>query len=318
MKGKIAYLFVAALTSSAYGAGVSALDTALQQTYYACVDIDENLHDLKVLAGVNTAVTAIGTGLGTGALASGLSKAKIDQDIETLKTNIHVFANDYQGPSPTEDQKQAWQRQVADLLNTIDPTTLDPTNVEMVENVQNELEKRSKKMGNWRTGLLAVNTATNIAGAVIASKTISNNDIPAQVAACIAATKNLEHEIMAAKIQGTDVLEAQQIYNSCSEYEYVDISPIFKRGKGAMISASVGAGLGGVGTVVSGIANDKDIRADDSEDGQNKEKQLNTAANVLVAGATVSSAAATVFNATQVSAIKKLATVSQKCTEVLK
>ena len=56
------------------------LTSALQNTYRNCVGIDENLHDLKVLAGINTAVSAVGTGLGVGAAATGLAKYKTERN----------------------------------------------------------------------------------------------------------------------------------------------------------------------------------------------------------------------------------------------
>ena len=49
-----------------------------------------------------------------------------------------------------------------------------------------------------------------------------------------------------------------------------------------------------------------------------KEENINTAANVLAGASTVASATATVFNATQISAIKKLSDVAKQCTGVLK
>ena len=87
------------------------------------------------------------------------------------------------------------------------------------------------------------------------------------------------------------------------EYNYVDISKITNRAKGAMISSIVGATTGAVGTVTSAMANSNKIRNDNTDSGKNKEKNLNTA---------------TVFNATQISAIKKVASVAEKCTGVLK
>jgi hypothetical protein len=85
-----------------------------------------------------------------------------------------------------------------------------------------------------------------------------------------------------------------------------------------MISASIGAGLGGAGTITSGVANNEQIRQDDSVAGRDKEKNLNNVSNILAGGATIASGAATMFNATQIAAIKKIAAVSQQCTEVLK
>ena len=294
---------------SAYGAEPLDLNTALQNTYRACVNIDDDLHDLKVLAGVNTAVTGVGTGLGIGAVATGFAKASTDKEIEELEKELERLSNEYEGPQPTQADKDVFLRECEEYEAS------NPNNI----NVEiDELTKKSKKLGNWRTGLLAGNTATNIAGAIISSKTIKNKDLQEQIDACISATKELNEAIIAAKVSGEDIGEAKQIYEACREYEYVDISPINNRGKGALISASVGAGLGGVGTVTSAIANTDKTRNDNTDEGKKKEKNLNTASNVLAVGATAASATATVFNATQIAAIKKVAKVSSNCTGVLK
>ena len=328
MKGKLSGIFLMSLfVCNACFADVLDLTTALQNTYRACASIDENLHELKVLAGVNTAVTAVGTGLGIGATATGLAKESIDREIEQLLDEIWYLAAEYDGPEATEDEKLAWYQDLHERLKHKNWASDDESDSELSDEESEEdqkmaelarKEKKSKTLGNWRTGLLAGNTATNVAGAIIASKTINKDDINSQIEACINATKELNNAINAARMDGIDVGEAQQIYTACREYEFVDIKPIDKRGKGAMISASVGAGVGGVGTITSGIANSDKIRKDDTESGREKEKNLNTASNVLAAGATVASATATIFNATQIAAIKKVAEVSQKCTEVLK
>ncbi len=330
MKGKILFLLLSILVSDAYASGATRLDVALQNTYRACVDIDDNLHDLKTLAGINTAVTAVGTGLGAGALVTGLVKANLDKQIEQMFIDIRDLSNEYQGQESSQQEKDAWLADVEAAVESIDFYSEEVAKFreELLQESEQlraeeereraEKEKRSKNLGNWRTGLLAANTATNIAGAIIASKTINKDDIQGQVKACVAATQELNRAIAAARMQGTDVTEAKQIHAACSEFEYVDVSPINKRGKGALISSSVGAGLGGVGTVVSGIANSDKIRSDDTETGKAREKKLNTTSNVLAAGATVASATATIFNASQISAVKKLAAVSQKCTEVLR
>ena len=46
----------------------SDLDNALRATYMACVGIDDELADLKKMAGINTAISAVGTATATGAL----------------------------------------------------------------------------------------------------------------------------------------------------------------------------------------------------------------------------------------------------------
>jgi len=303
------------MASRAYGVEVLDLNTALQNTYRACADIDDNLHELKVLAGVNTAVTAVGTGVGAGAAVTGFVKAAKDKDIEELEKilkQIEENSAKYSGVEPTDADRETF---MAEYKNGYSAALKDKKTVQ--EKI-NKLNEQSKNLGNWRTGLLAGNTATNIAGAIISSKTINKDDIQGQIDNCISATKDLNNAIMAAKMSGEDTEEAQSIYKACREYEYVDITPINKRGKGAMISASIGAGLGGVGTITSGVANSDKIRDDNTDSGKQKEKGLNTASNVLAVGATAASATATVFNATQIAAIKKVAKVSEACTGVLK
>ena len=76
-------LLVCFYTSASF-ADVLDLNTALQNTYKACVDIDDNLHDLKVLAGVNTGITAVGTGVGIGATVTGFVKASKDRNAQKV------------------------------------------------------------------------------------------------------------------------------------------------------------------------------------------------------------------------------------------
>ena len=312
MKRIFAFLLGFVLASNAYGAEVLDLNTALQNTYKACVDIDDNLHDLKVLAGVNTGITAVGTGVGTGATVVGLVKASKDKEVEVKLEKLREIEQRNPDMDSSDDEWQSFSESLQSELRSA------RQEIERYQAEIAKLNKESKNLGNWRTGLLAGNTVTNVAGAIISSKTINKDDIQGQIDNCISATKDLNNAIVAAKMNGENVNEAESIYKACREYEYVDISPINKRGKGAMISSSIGAGLGGIGTITSGVANSEKIRNDNTESGKKKEKDLNTTSNVLAVGATAASATATVFNATQISAIKKVSAVAEKCTEVLK
>ena len=85
-----------------------------------------------------------------------------------------------------------------------------------------------------------------------------------------------------------------------------------------MISGIVGATTGLTGTITSATANSDSIR-NQGEGGirTDKEKKLNNVSNLLAGASTVASATATVFNATQIKAIKKVAEVAAKCTETL-
>ena len=87
------------------------------------------------------------------------------------------------------------------------------------------------------------------------------------------------------------------------------MKPINRRATGAALASGIGIGTGVVGTITSSVANTNKIRLGDEQ----KEKNLNTTANVMSGASTAASATATIFNATQISAIKKLTAVAETC-----
>lgn len=295
-------------------ANILPLDDALRATYTACVGIDDELADLKTMAGINTAITSVGTAAGVGATVTGLVKADKDKQIEKLEMVRLQKISESNINSGTNNGN------MSDNLAALDTYYQSHKN-DSYKDIDSEIEKltkQSKNLGNWRTGLMAGATATNVAGAIIAGTNKVDGDLKTQIDNCISNVKTLQNSIMQARINGEDISEAQSIASACGEYEYVDVSKINNRAKGAMISSTVGAATGLAGTVTSAMANTDKTRNDNTESGKQKEKNLNTAANVLAIGTTAASATATVFNATQISAIKKVAAVAEKCTGVLK
>lgn len=308
MKSKVSFCILAVVACFSANAQDVELDNALRETYMNCVGIDDALHDMKVKAGINTAVTGVGTGLGIGAVATGIAKAKVDANIEQkYKTmeNWTYGASAHTQVASGEDWLNEFKNSLNYKNNQQDPEII-------------RLTQKSKKLGNWRTGLMVGNTATNIAGAALAGTNKVEKSLEEQIDNCKSSVKNLKKEITRAKFDGMDVSEAKEIADICGEFEYVDSSKINTRATGGMTSSIVGASTGVVGTITSALANSNRIRNDDSESGQKKEKTLNTSANVLAAGATVASATATVFNAAQIKAIKDIAQVASACTGVLK
>ena len=295
-------------------ANILPLDDALRATYTACVGIDDELSELKTMAGINTAITSVGTAAGVGATVTGLVKADKDKQIEKLEMERLQKISESNINSGTNNGN------MSDNLAALDTYYQNHKN-DSYKDIDSEIEKltqQSKNLGNWRTGLMGGATATNVAGAIIAGTNKVDGDLKTQIDNCISNVKTLQNSIMQARINGEDVSEAQSIASACGEYEYVDVSKINNRGRGAMISSTIGAATGLAGTVTSAMANTDKTRNDNTEFGKQKEKNLNTAANVLAGATTAVSATATVFNATQISAIKKVVAVAEKCTGVLK
>lgn len=288
---------------------------ALRATYVACVGIEEQLAGLKKMAGINTAVTGVGTAAGAGATVTGIVKSQKDKEISEIEIKLEklreIETENPQTGSETTDF-DVFYREFENSYTNI---------AQQLKDYQSEIDKltqQSKKLGNWRTGLLAGSTVTNIAGAAIAGTNKVSVGLREQINTCISAVDDLQQSMMQARLNGEDISEAQSIVDVCSEYKYVDISKIDDRAKGAMISSVVGATTGLAGTITSATANTNKTRNDNTEAGKQKEKNLNTASNVLAGFTTAASATATVFNATQISAIKQVAEVAAKCTGVLK
>jgi len=293
-------------------ADVLSLDNALRATYNACVEIDDKLADLKKMAGINTIITGTGAAVNTGATVVGIVKASKDKQIEEFEQLIKELSEIEDNKEfPTEDQIAQYAREFNESFE------LSKSQKTLTEQL-NRLNKQSKKLGHWRTGLLVGGTTTNIAGAIISGNNKININLQKQIDNCKLAVKNLRDSIIQTRLNGEDVSEATIIAETCKEYDYVDISPINNYASGSMISSIVGATTGFVGTITSVMANTDKTRNDNTDAGKQKEKNLNKTSNVLAGASTVMSSTATVFNSIQISSIKKIANVAEKCTKLLK
>lgn len=296
------FAFLIVPVFGAFGTEILDLNTALQQTYVACVGIDEELTDLKKMAGINTAITGIGTGLGASATVVGIVKASKDKQIEDLENHLPNVRKSYGQSSYDAGVAQ-------DNLKKAAAANAGTTETEI-----ERLTRQSKSLGNWRTGLMAGATATNIAGAAIAGASLKKGDIQGHIDNCLTTVSNLRTSIAKAKMEGIDVREAQTIANACSGYMGQDVSKIQKQTKGSLVSSAIGATTGLTGTVTSAVANTDKTRDGDKQ----KEKSLNAVSNVLAGATTVASGTATVFNALQISTIKRVAQTAAECEGALK
>lgn len=281
-------------------------ETALTNVRKSCSGISNSMSELKTMAGINTAVTGVGTATGAGATATGLVKASKDKEIEELKVELKQLREIEGSLSGVETQSPDEFERAFENLKDIAKEELKNYETEIAK-----LEKQSKNLGNWRTGLLAGSTATNVAGAVIAGTNQTDTDLKTRIKNCLDSVQQLQSTIGQAMMDGKNVNQAQNIVRACSEYERIDLSKIDNRAKGAMISSIIGSASGLSGTVTSAFANSKDIRNND--DNAKKEKDLNTASNILAGTTTAASATATVFNASQISAIKKIVQIAENC-----
>lgn len=287
------------------------LTAAIENVRTTCGNISAELSDIKKMAGITTAVTGVGTVAGGVALGTGLAKANVDKEIEELESQIARLKAE-RGNVPIEhlqiEDEALFKRQVSEFI----------AYYQAKEQEISVAEQKSKNLGNWRTGTLAAATATNIAGAVMSGTNKVKGDLKQQIDECLMSVKTLSNVRMQARIDGSatdaDLAHAENIIRACNAWTTVDVSSINKRSTGATVSSGIGAVLGLAGTITSASANSKDVRDGDSD----KEKNLNTAANVLAGGTTATNLSATIFNATQINAIKHAATVADECEGALR
>ncbi len=285
------------------------LAQALQNVRTNCSGISEAMAKMKTMAGINTAVTGVGALTGGVALGAGIAKAKTDKEYEellqlVLEKSIAGLSGDYD--DATELHAAA-----------VTAGNITETEKENIQSQLDELWNKSKKLGNVRTGTLAASTVTNIAGAAIAGTNKIDEDFAAKIGACAGSVKALTNAKMVAAVEGSaspeQVTKADKIISACGQWDTVDLTSINKRATGAAVSSGIGAGLGLAGTVTSAMANTDKTRLDDTDAGKLKEKNLNTAANVLAGGTAAASLTSTIFNATQIAAIKRAAVVADEC-----
>ena len=290
---------------------------ALQTVRTNCGGISATLNKMKTMAGINTAVTGVGTVSAGVALGTGIAKAGVDKEYDTLLDELNSQL-DETAITQSDIELAIIDIDDTEIENIISQASNDEAERENIIKQLNELYEKSKKLGNIRTGTLAAATATSIAGAAIAGTNTIDEDFATKIGACAGSVKALANVKMIATVDGSaepeQITQADKIISACGQFETVDLSSINKRATGAAVSSGIGAGLGLAGTITSAVANTDKTRAGD----QQKEKGLNTAANVLAGGTTAASLTSTIFNATQIAAIKRASTVADECEGALK
>lgn len=312
MKRLFNILFVPVAAFITFTSNGAPLDPAIAITNARmnCDGISQTFKSMKTMAQINTAVTGVGTAAGAGATIVGIAKANVDKEIEKLIHDVKQRETQSGNIRPSIDKTQDNIEKVMALVKS----------AEKNQTPQSKLEQKSKKLGNWRTGLLAGNTATNIAGTIIAANNRTDEDLRTQIDKCVRSIHDLQDSKIQAHIDNTDsaiIQKMDNIINACRDYSTLDVSQIDTKAKGATISSGVGIAVGTAGTITSATANSDKIRNDNTDKGIAKEKNLNTASNVLAAGATVASGVATVFNAQQISTLNRAHEIATQCSEAL-
>ena len=279
-----------------------------------CSGISDEIGKIANISKANTVVTAVGTVASGGALVAGIKKSQEEKRIEEL---IQTICNN-KGCSP-EGVKAMSPEQFFTLV-------MQPMS-EVVE-LQQRI-KKSKNLGNWRTGLMAGTIGTNLASAIMSGLNINQSELVQHISACneiVKSVPDMESELRKAGINPNEhavVKKLGNIHTWCNQIDVKDIEKIEKRMKGVMGTSIAGTAIGIVGVGTSAAANsdkymDTKKKFELSEEDKKKEKALNTTANVMAGANVATGAVETGLNISLISLTKKLMEQASRCEEVLK
>lgn len=289
-----------------------------------CGGISDRISSVSGISKVNTAVTAVGTVAAGGALYAGIQKVETDERIEELSKQL------CEDGGCDLDKVEAMSDD--EFFETILPTfveLLDATeNSNVVEKMslkaqQDEEIAKSKRLGNWRTGLLAGTVGTNIASAIIAGLNKDQSDLIQQISACNASVDKLREAYRSAVAAGVSPLENpvmqtfEKTMNRCGTLQISDVEKIETRMTVVMGTSIAGSVIGAVGTGTSIAANTDAVRNDNSESGKQKEETLNTISNVAAGANVATGLVETGFNISLISLTKDLMRTAQQCEDTL-
>ena len=270
------------------------LQAKISDTQSSCSGIKSSLDTIFGLSVATTVSSGLGTVAAGGALAVGIVKAKTDKKIDDLQK----LSND------------EFYEYVASLVGVNDRAELE------------KLEKKSKTLGNVRTGLMAGATVTSaVSTGTSIGATINAEKLAKKMSDCNEAVRQLKLAISVAEAEEVEeekLAHAREITSACTGFDKDNINTLKTQMTASAIVSGIGTATAGAGTITSAMANSKKVREDDSEKGRKKEKGLNLASNILAGVTMGTSATSTVLSATAISKAKKDSKMAEECEAVLK
>ena len=276
--------------------------------------------DLDTIFGFTTATT-VASGLGTvaagGALVSGVMKSKKDKIIEEKENELKLLQSRTDNLS---DDPEELKKQIAEIMPSLD---------EDYARLQKEIEeetKKSKMLGNVRTGLMAGATVTSaVSTGTSIGATVNADKLAKKMSDCnqkLYELKIAKSELEALESFDKSAVEAGKnafkILSACTGYNKNNINTVKNKMTASAIISGIGTATGATGTITSAMANSKKVREDDSEKGKKKEKNLNLTANIMAGITTGTSLSTTVISATAIADAKKDSKMAEECEAVLK
>ena len=312
MYRKFIYFLCCCIPAVSYGAVddlIAEAQNIFNATKMVCSGISDEISKVSNVSKINTAVTGVGTVAAGGALIAGIRKSQEEEEIDRLVEQI------CKAGGCTAEGVESMSSE--DFFNNV----MQPM-AEIAE-LQERLE-RSKKLGNWRTGLMAGTIGTNVASAILSGVNKNQSELIQHIQACNEAVKSVNDMSNKLKLEGVNPMEnpiVKQLNTVgiwCNNMNIADIEKIEKRMTGVMGTSIAGAVIGIAGTATSAAANsdkymNEQNRLNLTEQEKNKKNNLNTASNVMAGANVVTGAVETGLNISLITLTKKLIHQAEQC-----
>ena len=264
-----------------------------------CTGINTKLQQIKNYGTANTIITGVGTAAAGGALYAGIKKKDFDKKAEELVKKMENIESMSDAEFVSFLKEMARYQELKEQYDS------------MCE-LKHDYQAKAKKLGNIRTGLMVGNTATAVAGTIIATKNKKESDeIKDIIQACLDTIKNNEHKIGQSMVDcdPSQYEKLSQVISSCRTLSTENMEKISRQNKNSSVVSGVNIGTGVAGVVTSAMANKNQY--------DTKTKNMNTAANVFAGTSALASGVSTVFNAVTLKAINDNLRASESCEEAI-
>ena len=245
----------------------------------------------------------------------------VDKEFETarhVKSKIsrdEMYNYEFKGEGRWENlaYRDAIQNELSEEYNKLKQEVDDET-------------KKSKTLGNVRTGLMAGATVTSaVSTGTSIGATVNADKLAKKMSDCnqkLYELKIAKSELEALESSDKSAVEAGKnafkILSACTGYNKNNINTVKNKMTASAIISGIGTATGATGTITSAMANSKKVREDDSVKGKKKEKNLNLTANIMAGITTGTSLSTTVISATAIADAKKDSKMAEECEAVLK
>ena len=285
---------------------ISRYNASLGKAKASCAGLSEQIDKVKLMAGIGIGAGAVGTIAGGTALATGIMKSQVDDDIQKYLKQQDDLDNILKSKDLSNPGSLVELRNALNALNT------------QSDKMLTDAKNKSQTLGNIRTGGAfvagaggAVGAATSFSGTALLDKLAGDIDM------CNSYVAEIEKQTTELRLESPDdpaIAGMSKIVESCKGLNSKNIADVKSKLTAGGILSVVGAAAGITGGITSAIAVSKEkAGASATTDGENGTKGLNMAANISSGVAAAGNLGGAILSGVVLSGFMKNGEIAEKC-----